>query len=318
MIAYLRGFFARILAKPYYLALSVGLTAFFIFVALLVSATAEPTLRVAYLADGDFPVEVDAIEAVSLDAEPRRSELVLGDYDVVVEEVDGRYEAESLKNVEYEAFVLAALAGEDVEGYFADETPRAVRIMGFAVVVLLLQAFFYIDLFIEDKKNGALARVMSSPRGLGSYLVALTLYAFFIVFGVAMVVLAIFRWGFNQDVGMPIPYYAIPFALTTLLGIAFSLFSCALIEVRDNAAALFAAVVLFTSILSGSFGALNVGGFLQRVMDALPQRHVMELSDALAGDALPVGHAAAVLAPIVLFFALAGWLIRAKLRAGRY
>ncbi|GEM_PF-2529898 len=318
MIAFFKGFLARIAAKTYYIGFSIFLTAFFIFLAMLITTGAEASILVAYVGEEMPETESEFVRFEHLKEAPSMAEMVLGEYDVLVEDGAER-RIESLKNVEYESIVAALLAGESVDEHFEDDGNPAPRIIGFALVVILLQSFFYLDLFIEDKKNGALSRMLSSPKRLGGYLNVVYLYGAVIIFVVTMLVLALLRFGLGETIGLNFGYYALLVGLSTLLGSAMAFAITAVIEVRDNAGGLYVVLVLLTSILSGSFGALNLdGGFAERVSRAMPQYHIIELAHGFVDGSFSITHLLYVIAFIGALLALSYTVVSRKARTGMY
>ncbi len=320
MMVFLKALFIRILAKPYYVGLSIFLTLSFVVVAFVISNTAETNISVAYLSD-EASVSLDApfMRVKKVDETPSQASLMMGEYDVFVLVEDGEYMVQSMTSDTYVSLVEAYLAGDEVSEFMSSPRPSALRIVGFLMIILFLQCIFYLDLFIEDKLSGNLSRMMMSNQTLSRYLFSVMLYGFIIIIGIAMLVIVMASTVFNQAIGLNLGQYMLVFALSVASGMALALLLLSLIKVRDNAAALFSLIVILTSILSGAFTPVDTNqAVLNAIIEWLPQRQLMALSEALYLGETIWTHIVYVLVFVGVFLMIAFSVIKRHLQLGRY
>ncbi len=311
---------ARLRAEPLYLALSVFLTAIFVVIGIVITTTDGAALYAAYSGpEAMMPEDSAYLEIEHRDEPPAKSALVMGHYDASIVYTDEGYEVVSLTNEDVAAIIGAILAGEDVSEFFATDESPAIRIVGITMMIIMMQAIFYLDFLIEDRQARTLKRMASSPLKLRTYLTGIVLYAVLVVGLIALATLFFAGTVFNRDIGMSLGAYAWVYFLALCFGVSLALLLVSAIDIRDNAAALFALLIITTTLLSGAFIPYETdNALLEFFIRAMPQHNIMEATEKIiAGNRLNA-EVGIVLAMSALLFVASGVVVKKKMSLGKY
>ncbi len=311
---------ARLRAEPYYIVLSVFLTTVFVVIGIVITTTDGAALHAAYSGPKEMmPKESEYLNVEHLDSPPPTSALVMGHYDASIVYADGDYEVVSLTNEKVASVVQALLAGEDASEFFETDANPALRIVGITMMIIMMQAIFYLDFLIEDRKARTLKRMASSPLKLRTYLTGIVLYAVLAVGLIALATLFFAGTVFNREIGMSLAAYAWVFFLALCFGVSLALLLVSAIDIRDNAASLFVLIIITTTLLSGAFIPYETdNAVLDFLIRAMPQRNILEATEkVIAGNWLNL-HAFFVLALSGTLFLASGFVIKKKMSLGKY
>ncbi|MET3207194.1 UNVERIFIED_CONTAM: ABC-2 type transport system permease protein [Paenibacillus sp. PvR008] len=257
-----------------------------------------------------------------LQQSPPKSELVRNRYDAVVTFAsDGSHRIDTLKSDEFKQQLEHAIVRPHTSLPVMPQRGIGTNILGYLTMFLLIQALFYLQLFSDDKKTGTFRRTAVSPAGIVPYLTAQSLFGFMAVYVPTWLVLALAK-AVGINIGFGLGTYSLLLVLPALLAVSFALFMAAWIENADNGLSLSSAIILLSSLLSGSFYTIaHENGIMKAITSVFPQQHFialvqgMELKESIG---LYGGHALYVLAASAAL-AAAGWFIcKNRFRKGWY
>ncbi|WP_025675699.1 ABC transporter permease [Paenibacillus polymyxa] len=253
---------------------------------------------------------------------PPKSELVRNRYDAVVTfNSDGSHRIESLKSDEFKQQLEHAIVRPHAPLSVMPQRGIGTNILGYLTMFLLIQALFYLQLFSDDKKTGTFRRTAVSPAGIVPYLSAQCLFGFMAVYVPTWLVLALAK-AVGINIGFGLGTYSLLLVLPALLAVSFALFMAAWIENADNGLSLSSAIILLSSVLSGSFYTIaHQNGIMKVITSVFPQQHFITLVQEmeLKGEVgLYWEHALYVIVASAVL-AAAGWLIcKNRFRKGFY
>jgi ABC-2 type transport system permease protein len=253
-----------------------------------------------------LPKYSESLDITVLSDKPPYSTLVQQKYDAfVILDEDGGYQIETLRNSSYRNMLLAQLKNPGVSLKSSEpERGVGVHIIGFMMMLLVMIAFANLFVFADDKEQGQLRRIASTPASFGWYLAAHCIYCLSMLAPeyIMLVVLKLIGW----NIGFSLPQYAGLIIVIGFLGTSFGLLLNTLIQKPDNANMLGNSITVLTSILAGcyySFSRNNV--LLDWIIKLLPQKELMDfalyLQNGNAGR-----HAVVILYTIAFSFFLFG------------
>ncbi len=294
-----------------FLAASVALAAFF-------GANAGSKGNVALVGETDsLMANVSGYNVTLVSKEPPVSDMMLGRYDaVVVEGVDGAFTVRSLKSCDLEEELRRAIENPGAAGEDSESRGAGANILGYLILVILLQGILFTGLYSEDRENGALKRIASTPSGAGGYLLAQGASGFVLIFSSAFLVICAAKFLFRLDVGFSLVEYAGYLTLLTLGSIAFALFVATIAGKPDDASAMGSSVALFTTILAGSYHDFSSSRpVLDALLNVLPQKSFLSLVEG-ANLLHTLPEFIYLLAAPILLIALNAFLANRGLKTG--
>jgi ABC-2 type transport system permease protein len=189
------------------------------------------------------------------------------------------------------------------------------NILGYLILVILLQGILFTGLYSEDRENGALKRIASATSGAGGYLLAQGASGFLLIFSSAFVVISSAKV-IGLDVGFPLAEYAGYLSLLTLGSVAFALFVATLAQKPDDASAMASSVALLTTILAGSYHDFSSSRpVLDALLGVLPQKRFLNLVER-SNVLRTLPELIYLLAAPVLLIALSAYLANRRLKTG--
>lgn len=137
---------------------------------------------------------------------------------------------------------------------------------------VLMQANVLMMLFGEDKERKLLERIFASPLSVDSYLLGQVLFAFILLFFPLFIGLVSVELVTGMDLGISLGAYAVFISVLCFLGSTFSLMLYTFSKNSDDANMKGSAIIILTSILSGSFGSFLQGdAILSKISIFFPQ-----------------------------------------------
>ncbi|MFD0869064.1 ABC-type transport system involved in multi-copper enzyme maturation, permease component [Chlamydia abortus] len=314
----------RMMNRKAYLLLTLSITIAVMALAIYLTSALEMKGRIAVVGEPDsLPANVrQAYKVEPLDAAPPKSQLVRNKYDAVLtDQGNGSYSIEAIKGEPITAKLEQALAHPDRLVTADGKRGVGTNILGFLVMVILLEGFLFMTFFPEDKANGTFRRMLTSPVRAGSYLFAQCLFCWIIVYVPTFGLMAAASQLLHIDIGLGLLQYAWLLGLLALVATAFALFMSSWIENSDQMMTLAGSLILLTSLLSGSFYSFTPEGGMKWLVAVLPQKQFLTVVQALEREAAMEDWAWSVGYLLLLsgLFFLAGWgLCRKRLAEGRY
>lgn len=318
----------RTASNRWMVSTSLIITFSLILLAIFFTSRFEIKGNIAVISNGPVPVlRSEHLNVTLLDAPPPESQLVMNRYDAVVTYgEDGRITIDTIKSRDFKEMLENLLknpASPDATD-MQDDGGRGpgVNILGYLIMFLMLQGLFFMNYFTEDKERRNLRRIVTSPVSMGAYLVGHFLFNSAMILIPTMAVLLISKEALKVDIGLSFAQYAFLLAILSVLSSAFALLVTAVVEKADNAMAFASTVILVTSMLSGSFGALNTGSeTANRLFGFLPQKSYLTLAQGLENGgtvAAFLPQLALLLALSVLMAGLGAAVCRKRFNEGRY
>lgn len=284
MIAILKNNITRLQSQRASLWVMVILMIMASAVAIVVSSQPKVVAHVAFVGEVEKQEEaISELSFTSVDAIVPMSEIMLGNYDAVVYKDQGRYVVSQYKNEDTAHLVDALLNQKPIDqAKLPTNRGLGVTMLGFILMFLLMQSSFFMRMFADDKEQGQLARVMTSPVSIYQYLLANCSFCFGLLYGSLMLIFSFVKYGLQLDIGFSFVEYSLLFALICLFATAFSLAMNALIKNADSANMISSAIVVLTSILGGAFYAFQPqSAMLNRLVEALPQHAILAIAQNL-------------------------------------
>jgi ABC-2 type transport system permease protein len=317
--------FRRTASHSSYVFISLGITFSLILLAVFFTSRFEIKGNIALISSGGTPkIESEHLNITLLDDPPPVSRLVMNRYDAVVtDEGGGKFRIESIKSEDFKEMLKGLLQNPgayNIRGH--ENRGPGVNILGYLIMFLLLQGLFFMAYFTEDKERRNLRRILASPVAMGSYLAGHFIFNLIMMFLPTMAVLAAGKELLKVDIGLSYAQYSFLLAILCIFSSAFALLMTAAVEKGDNVMAFASAVVVLTSILSGSFSAINTGSAaVNRLFGLFPQKSFLELAQGLE-NSRPVADFLPQLGFLLLLSALMAGLgaaiCRKRFNEGRY
>ena len=217
-----------------------------------------------------------------LSTEPPLSDLYEQKYDAYVTPLSsGDYEIKSVKSEAYKNTLLALLNNPEAAipaSYKGRSTGESI--IGFMMMFLLMISFSNMFAFADDKEQGQMKRVFTTPASFAGYVLAHIVYSLsmFLPQFLLLVVLDLLK----VSIGFSIPEYLGLIILIGLLGSSFAFFLNTLIKKPDNANMLGNAITVLSSILAGTFYSFSKENkFIDSLIGFIPQKQIMNMTAAL-------------------------------------
>jgi ABC-2 type transporter. len=247
--------------------------------------------HIAYIPSGtdvSVPGHPSYLDVTVLLTEPPRSSLYKQTYDAVVRAgADGTITVDTLRNDAFRAMVVRAFStrpGADAAvpqpaGTAARNT--GVNIVGFLLMFLLMQSFSNMFVFADDKEQGQLVRISSTPAPFASYLAAHCVYSVSLIAPSWIILAVLDACGVN--VGFTLAEYALLILVISFSGVCFALLLNTFIRKPDNANMFGNAAIMLATLVSGSFYAAPPEHSAFNIfVRTLPQKGIMDFARALA------------------------------------
>lgn len=257
---------------------------------------------------------------------PSMSELVLNKYDAVIEDNGkGDFKITTIKSDKLKNQIEGFLKNPNsVTKMSNSEDKRGVgtSIIGFLIMIVLILQINLMLFYPEDRDFGTFKRILISPVSGSKYLMSQGVFDFVVAFVPTYVSVIVVNAMFNVNIGFNYLQFAGLLALLMLLGTAFALFITSIIEDVDNAAMLGNAIILITSIISGTFYSFTDDNkILNTLVSIVPFKPYLTLVQGIEnGKNLSnyYGQLIYVLAVILVMFILGTFITKRNLKTGRY
>jgi ABC-2 type transport system permease protein len=285
MIGFLKLNCLRLRARKYYLLISGIMTVVSILLAIVLTTKLSFKLNIAVVNNpyaSGLPSKY--IQLTQTNTAPAMSELVSGKYDgILTYNHDKSYKIFTIKNIEYKKELEMLI--KNPAGFAPDtKDVRGVgsNITGYLLMFLLIQCILYMFTLAEDMELKQLDRIASSPISFFKYMIAHFLFTFSLVFVPSIIALAFFRYVINLGIGFSLFQYLLLLCLICAFGTGFSMFINSLFRKADTANMLGSAIVMLTTLLSGSFYSFDKGNpILEKLLWALPQKSILSFTQGL-------------------------------------
>jgi len=281
VINLLKNSFNRILAKKEIIIVAVVIVPLMIGIAILFSGKTETKEHIALISSHAQNIPKDArIKIDVMNKKPAISKLLLAKYAAIVEEkADGSYEVTAINNVDSKKIIENFFKdGKITESYESEGGKRGVgtKILGFLIMILLMQGVSLITLYPEDRALKTFRRILTSPVSEMQYIFAQGIFTFSFIFIPTYLAIVITKVCFGVEIGYGLLMLAILIGILTALSTALALFIASVLD-RDISLAA-TAIYVITSILAGCFYSFTVSNkVLDTICNIFPQKAYMTL-----------------------------------------
>ncbi|MDP4094662.1 MAG: ABC transporter permease [Bacillota bacterium] len=278
----LRNNYFRMLEKKNYFIIMLVVTVITIMLAVYFTAKLEVKGNVALVSTSQNLKFTSSkyIKISLLDKVPPKSQLIMNKYDaVVIDEGNGKFSIQSIKNKDFSQKILEAVTGNGKLS-FRNETKRGAgsNIIGYLIMFIFLQGMMYMTLYSEDKENRAFKRIGTSPVSLTAYLISHCVFDFILSIIPTFTVLVVCKELFKINIGFGYPQYLFLLGILTLISTAFALFMSSIFDKSDNYLMMGQMIAILTTILAGSFYSFeNNNSIMKAIINILPQKSYLNL-----------------------------------------
>lgn len=286
MITIVKNNILRISKIKVNVTIYIVLTVCSVFVAMYMSGTQQSVGNIAVLSQDKAKIqESEQLHVTYVAKEVPQSTLVMQKYDAYVYVNDkGKYIVKTVKGEDFQKRIEAFLLHQQGSPIKQDEG-KGSRIIGYLTMFVMMQSIAYMSLFGEDKETNMVQRIMVSSLSFSAYLSAQVIFVILCTFLPAFLTIATLSLtGF--DIGFSLLEYVGLLGLLSLFSTVFTLFMNSIISVRDTANMAGSAIIVLTSILSGTFTSIPSEHTILHAMNScLPQRVYLNITQALEQSA---------------------------------
>ncbi|MEH7460796.1 ABC transporter permease [Bacillus thuringiensis] len=313
------------ISKKNYILLTILLTFISISLAIFFTSKFELKGNIAYVTkEGKSDIHVEGFNIKNTNEMPRMSEFVMKKYDAaVIPKDNGEIEVRTIKEHDFKEKVEIAFQQKS-SGSLQPGGVRKIgtNILGYLCMFVLLESVMFMSFFTEDKENHTFTRTVSSPIRISNYLFAHFLFTFLIVYIPTFIILIVENIVFQVDIGFSYLEYSYLLAILVMIATSFALFMSTIIETTDNTMMLSSSIIVFTSILSGSFFAFKQNdGIVDWFVRILPQKQYLSIIDSFENgyNIARYGGAITYISFIILLFIMLSIIIcKKRVQEGRY
>ncbi|MBX4262062.1 ABC transporter permease [Clostridium estertheticum] len=318
----------RILSKKSIIIVAVAVIPIMIGIAVIFSTKAPSKETIAFLSNNVQNTPVDSRYDVQVvHKKPTTADLVLGKYVAIVEEKNsGNYEVTTLKSEEdkkiIENFFKSGKIAKDYKGEDEIRAERGVgtNILGFILMLLLMQGVALTTLFEEDRNIKTFRRILTSPVSEKKYLFSQGMFTFLCLFIPSYLAVTIISVCFRINIGYSFGMLAILMIILSALSTAFALFMTAVLD-RDISLAT-SGISLITCVLAGCFISFtNNNKVLDTLCNIFPQKSYMTLIHGIEkGNGILEfkGQLIYLLIWIIALWILGSIITKSKMKKGIY
>lgn len=227
-------------------------------------------------------VNSKSLSVTVMKKEPPYSDLVKQKYDAyIIDKGNGKYHIKTLRSNDFKTMLQGILKNPKMI-VPQQKTDRGigVNIVGFLITFMLTEAFMNLFTFADDKEQGQLTRIVTTPVSIVGYIAANCIYCLSMFLPAYLTIVVIKIAGF--DVGFSLLQYALLLFIIGMLGISFALLLNMFFKKPDNASMFGNATVILTSIMAGSFYSFSKGNkILDYIIKVLPQKQLLDFAQCI-------------------------------------
>lgn len=320
-----RNNFRRILAKKAVIIVALVVIPIIIGIAVFFSGKMMMKQHIAIVSTHEYKIpQNDIVEVDVLNKRPATSSLLLGKYAAIVEEKsNGGYEITSIRSKADKQVVENFLKYKKVPQDGKDkqvETGAGTKILGFILMIVLMQGVALITLYPEDRTMKTLKRVLIAPVSGKQYLLAQEIFTFVCLYIPTYLAVVVTKIYFGVEIGFSLGMIGILIGILSALSTALALFFASALD-RDISLVA-SGIYTITSILAGCFYSFTENNkILDSICSILPQKTYMTMIKGIEngkGILEFKGNLIYLLAWIVVFWLLGSVMTTRKMKKGIY
>lgn len=325
VINLLKNSFNRILAKKEIIIVAMVIVPLMIGIAILFSGKAKINEHIALVSNHaqNIPKD-DRIKIDLMKQKPATSKLLLGKYAAIVDEKnDGTFDVIDINSVASKKIIEDFLkVGKISESDESEGEKRGVgtRILGFLIMILLMQGVALITLYPEDRTLKTFRRVLTAPVSERQYLFAQGIFTFLFIFIPTYLAIVITKVCFGVEIGYGFLMLAILIGILSALSTSLALFIASVLD-RDISLAA-TGIYVITSILAGCFYSFTTSNkILDTICSIFPQKEYMTLIQGIENGKGMIefkGQFVYLLIWIVSLWLLGSIITKMKMKKGIY
>lgn len=282
MITIIKNNILRIFEMKLNVMIYIILTLCSVLVALYMSDAQQNIGNIAVLSQDKASIpDSDQMHITYVTNEVPLSQLVMQKYDAYVSlDKEGKVNVETIKGENFQKQVETALQ-HHVQDVDKETEGKGSRIIGYLIMFVMMQSVAYMSLFGEDKETHMMERIMISSVSFSTYFMAQVIFVILFTFLPAFLSIAILSFiGFN--IGFSLLEYVGLLILLSLFSTVITLFMNSIIKVRDTANMACSAIIVLSSIISGSFTSIQTNSSIfNTITSCLPQKAYLHFTQAL-------------------------------------
>lgn len=273
----------RILMKKEIIIIALVVIPLMIGVAVLFTGIHRKEI-IAYVTNGTEELPADRrFQVIKVTDKPKMSDLVLGKYSFIVEKKgDNSYDVQTLKNTtEKEVITNFFITGKIPDTYKSEdelfnERGIGTNILGFILMLVLMQGVALSTLFPEDRSLKTFRRILAEPISKRQYLFVHAVFIFVCLYVPSCLAIVLIKIIFHVNIGFPYLTLMLLMAVLTALATAFALFMSSIMDRNINLAT--SGISIVTCILAGCFIPFGENNkFVSWLFGFLPQKAYMTL-----------------------------------------
>jgi ABC-2 type transport system permease protein len=259
-----------------------------------------------------------------MNKKPAVSNLLLGKYIAIVEEKsNGSYDITTFKNETdkkiIENFFKTGKIAESNEGRNGKKG-AGTNILGFILMILLMQGIALIALYTEDRNIKTFRRVLTSPVNERQYIFAQGIFTFLCLYIPSYLALVITKAVFGVNIGFNYGMLSILIGILSALSTSLALFMATVLDSNYSLAA--SGIYTITCVLSGCYISFTGSNkILNFICDILPQKEYMTLIQGIENGSNMLeskGQLIYLLIWIVALWLVGSSIIKKKMKQGIY
>lgn len=283
MISLFQNKIDRIIMKKEIIAIALVVIPLMIGIAILFTGVHRKEI-IAYVTEGTVAVPADRrFQVVELKEYPPMSDLVLGKYSFIVKKSgNDSYDVQTLKNKsEKDVITNFFITGKIPDTYKSEDelfNERGVgtNILGFILMLVLMQGVALATLFPEDRSLKTFRRILSEPVSKKQYLSVHGAFIYICLYVPSYLAIILIKTIFHVDIGFSYLTLMLLMAVLTALATAFALFMSSIMDRNINLVT--SGISIVTCVLAGCFIPFGENNkFVSWLCGLLPQKAFMTL-----------------------------------------
>ncbi|QAA32385.1 ABC transporter permease [Clostridium manihotivorum] len=236
---------------------------------------------IGYVCDNSVSIPRDPnINIEVLKEKPAFSSLLMGKYTAIVEKSGDNYNVTTLKsNKDKELIEGFFKTGKVSDANSNSDTVRkgiGTNILGYILMILLMQGIALINLYTEDRDKKTLRRILMSPANERVYLLTQGLFTFLSILIPSYLTLVITKLVFRVDINFSYGILFILVAIISALSTSLALLFASVLGTDYSLAS--TGIYVLTSLLAGCYVSLTGNNsVLSMLLGILPQKAYMTM-----------------------------------------
>lgn len=276
----------RIIFKKEIFVVAIVIIPIMILAAVLFAGRAELKAKIAVISESAVTFsDNDKFNIVVLDQKPALSNLMLGNYDAIVEEDrHGNYEVTTVLKSKADKETIEDFfnKGQSPDHFESQDLERGIgtKVLGIIVMIVLMQGVALTMLYPEDRTLNTFRRILTAPVSEAQYIAAQGIFTFMCLFIPTYFAIVMTKECFGIGIGFSLGMMAVLTGILTALATAFGLFMSSVL--KRNISLTASLVAIITSLLGGCLVPFTVSNkVLGAILYIFPQKAFMLMIEGI-------------------------------------